>query len=295
VKEDSVLHFLEHTKSVYDFPFKISVERTSQSKYQFYLLVRQYRKRVKLTPKFFTYNKGEAPAVKGLIEEHSVFEETALFVLEGFSARFVDNLEPPTGTYIVAETDAGMLKAESFSYKNRRALLRVLYNTLTINSMTFGELKGLDWSTFRGIEEFEPFLRKIKIMEWNKEETTKRLETLERGNLLGSVKRSNFEVAMILIGRYGPIWTQRYFMGEVILLLKYRALRVMGYDDLRIKKELDISAKKLEELEESARMITVEDQEKMADRLFKLDQLILRNPNLGMELFFLNAPIQIKM
>lgn len=301
---ETVFEFLERNPN--PLPSVMTVERTKVSSYLFYCLVRHYRKRIKPRPRFLAYVKAEANAVKATIEEHSLWgADGDFYVLEGFSLKFVEGLSLPPNTYVVAETDGGFLKAEPFAFRQRRNILKVLYQQLGLDyhkdesGRSILTLRGLihqDWASFRSYEDFEPFLRKAKIMGWGDEELVKRLDSPEGGNVLTLIKRSQFQQIEAMVQRYGAGWVYAHVTELLSELLHYRALRVMGYDESKCARELgaETNYRKMRELEEAHRMYSSEDLFALTERVVGLDGLVTRNQPLGLSLLCLNAPIRVR-
>jgi len=70
--EDLLLKFLETNRVP---PATLTVERTQTSKYQFYLTVRHFRRRLKRPPTFISYSRAQAAGTKAIIEEHGLWGE----------------------------------------------------------------------------------------------------------------------------------------------------------------------------------------------------------------------------
>lgn len=301
---ETVFEFIERGPN--PLPRLVTVERTQQSKYLFYALVRHYRKRLKPRPTFLTYNKAELENTKAAIEEHSLLsDEGDLLILEGFSQKFVEGLTPPRSTAILAETDAGELKAPPFSYKMKRDILRLLYQQLSLDYHKDGEgrsiltLRGLvkqDWSGFRSYEEFEPFLRRAKILGWSDEQLETELESTQGGNILTMVKKAQFKELFAMAERYGSTWMYGHLLEMLSELLHYRSLRTMGYDEQKCARELgaEIGYRKTKELEEANQMFSQSDLVSLTERVLNLDRLTIKNPGLGFAILCLNAPIRLK-
>lgn len=291
MERETVLEFLE-TNTVP--PTKLTVERTTQSKYLFYLTIRHFRRRLRLKPRFFMYSRSDAGTVKAIAEEHSLWQDQGFLVLEGFGQSFIDGLDPPKDVYILAETDGGQLKPELYSYKTRRNILKVLQGQLGLGHMSLRALLKLDWSMTRSFEEIETLLLKAKLMDWTEEDIGSQLEGIERTNVLVALKRSVFKEIFSLMDMYGAAWLVRHTTRQLTELMHYKALRLMGHEESRSAKELDVGWRRMQELEEGNMMYTAEDLTILAERLIKLDRLIQKRPSLGVSILFLNAPIQVK-
>lgn len=289
MSQETILQFLE-TKRL---PKKITVERTQQSKYQFYCVVRQYRLGLNLKPKFFTYSKQEMNAVKSMMEEHSIFEDKSLYVLEGYSMKFVEEVSLPEGNYLVAETDNGELKAEAYSYRLKRDALKVLTAQMGLK-LSLRALLSLDWSGCRDLADFEVILRKAKVMGWTEEEIGLQLKGMEGGQILPHLKRSQFKEILNLLERYGAQWFQNHLTELLAQIAHYKALRSMGFDEEKAGKDLDVGYGRVKELEEASKLLTDDDLKRMIERLVSFDRLTDRNRQLGLELLLFNAPIRIK-
>ena len=301
--EASVLEFLEDQETKRHPPAKVTVNRTTQSKYQFYLVVRHYRKRVRPRPQFFTYNKTEATSVKGLIEEHSVFDEHgAFYVLEGFDRRFVESLSPAPNNYVLAETDDGEYKTLPYNfYSQRRNILKVLHAQIGLAysrgdkpPLTLSALLKLDWSMMRSYEEYEPILRKAKIMAWGPEELEKILEGKSAGNLVGLMKRGNNKELLSIASQLGYSTFYTYLQSNLADLVHYRALRVMGYDEKKCEREMDLSWKRAQDLEEVNKMMTQEDLAKLVNWVIDTDHLQERSEACHIPILIGRNPIQIR-
>jgi len=291
-EKETVLSFLEHFKMT---PRVCTVDRTNHSKYLFYLIVRHYRRRFKGHMIFSSYSKGSVSMVKGQIEEHSLWPGDSLYVLEGYNQNFVDKLELPQNAYVLAETDGGNLKADVYLYWKKRDILKVLQMHLRLNNLSLRKLLELDWSGMQGYEDYEIILRKTKIMGWSEVELGERLQNIGRINLLTSLKKSSFKEIFDMIESQGPRWVQRRITTQLSDLMYYRALKLMGHDEIRIARSLDFSYTRVRELEAMSKMLTAEDMKLLAERLVAMDNLIERNSYLGISLFLLNAPIQVKV
>lgn len=290
--EGSVFRFLEDDPK--PLPKRVTVERTQQSKYQFFLVSRHYRKRLSYRTRCLSYTKAEAPMVKAAIEEHSLFETGSLYVLEGFSLKFVESLILPKDTYVLAETDGGLLRAERCRMEAPRDLLRVLIDQLGIKTLKLGRLLKQDWTGLRGPEEFEPILRRAAIMGWDEEETGRFLKGVEFRGLLTKLKRSDLKGVFELISIRGATWTKNHLFVCLAQLLHYRVLIEMGYDGFRAAKDLGIGYYRREDLEQAIKMIPPEEIVSLCRRAVELDFLMMRNEELGLSLFFLNNPIRVR-
>lgn len=293
VEQTTVLEYIERMTGK---PEQIlTVERTSKSKYLFYLLIRAVGKRLRPSPRFFLYEKqkGYAEGVKGLIEEHSLFGNEHFYVLEGFSQAFVDGLNPPPGTYIVAETDGGTLKVENYNLKKRRDILKVLLLLMNMD-LSLRELIKLDWSFAREYEEYEPILTKAKLMRWDVDRIAEELKEFEQGNILTLIKRSDFKPVFDMMRRNGATWMHNRIIQHLGELIHYRSLRLMGFEEERAAKEIDVGYRRRAELEDAMKMLTGDDIKKMVERVVNLDYLLMGQKELGLQLLLLNAPIRIK-
>jgi len=313
VTEKTVLNYIEHMSG--KVPQVITVERTTDSKYQFDLLVRAVRKRLRAKPTYIALEKqrGFMDRIKALLEEHNLFQSSEhpdqLYALEGFAGNWVSKLSPPPRTYVVAEVDGGELKAESFgrAYGKRRDILKVLsmlletdrelsrgkYSPQTVD-LSLRELVKLDWSNLSRFEEFEPYLRKAQIMGWSEERLGEELGSSDRGNLLTLIKRSDFKPVYDMLEKRGHLSIYSQLVQGLGELIHYRSLRLMGFDEIRTWKEMDLRDWRGQDLEEASKMLTSEDLRLMAERIVGMDGLVQRLGTLGLQLLILNAPIRVK-
>jgi hypothetical protein len=301
-EETTVLDYLEEAKG--KPPPILTVERSAQSTYPFHLLVRHTTHRLGLKPQFIQHErqKNFEDQIRGAIEEHSLFNHYAghygaksLFVLEGFPPTFATSLNPPEGTYVVAETTGGWLKAEPFTQSKKRDILKILLQLLKLDLSLRGLLK-LDWSGLRAYEEFEPILRKARLMQWDEERIGEELKGSERGNLLAQLKRADHRPIAETIDRAGTTWTHNRLLQATADLIHYRSLRAMGFDEARSAKEVgaDSWSKRARDLEEAAKMYTAEDLQLMAERIVRMDRLVTTSKGLGLQLLILNAPVRVR-
>lgn len=288
--ERTVLDFLEEGTTL---PTLLTVERSLSSKYQFYLVVRHYQKKLGLRPQFFLFSKIEMSGVKGLVEEHSLFSSKALYILEGFSNSFVTNLSLPEGCYAVAETDGGELKALAYNFKMRRDILRVLLAQLSLKYSLRNLLK-YDWAVCRDFSDFEILLRRAGILEWPEERIGLELGELNSVNVLGALKRGAYKDLLLLKRRYGANWLYNHLVEMISFLANYKALKLMGYDDDQVARELELGWARRKEMEEAHVMVTREDLIRLAQRVLKLDSLIQGNRDLGLEILLLNAGLSVR-
>lgn len=289
--QQTVLEFLEESK--HPLPVTITIDRTTGSRYLFYLVVRHYRKTLSRRPQFVVYSKANVNSVKATIEEHSIFGDPPLYILEGFAYAFVESLSLPEGVYVVAETDGGDLKAPSYSYRLRRDILKVLIQQLKVRNVQLRPLVGLDWSSCRDYGDYESILRMAKVMGWNEEQIGDQLMEFQSGPVLSLTKRSQFKEIFSMMGKYGPVWMQSHLQEILVQTVHFKVLRLLGYDNERIQRDLEIGPLRMAELEEGARSLSQEEMLQMAERMVRLDRLILRNRELGMSLLFLNAPFRL--
>lgn len=290
-KQETVLEFLEEARV--PLPKVITVDRAMSSKYLFYLLVRFYRKRLARRPQFIAYTKSTAQAVKSQMEEHSVFGDAVFYVLEGFADAFVASLSLPADAYVVAETDGGDLKAPVYNYRMRRDILKVLLQELRIKNLSLRPLVALDWSSCRDYGDYEVMLRKAKVMEWSEEEIGNQLVQFHSGPVLTMTKRSQFREVFSMIEKYGANWMVGHIQEVLMQTVHLKALKLLGYDEERATRELEVGYLRMQELEETARTLSREELIELAERLVKLDRLLVRNRDLGVGLLLLNAPIRI--
>jgi len=290
-QEGTVLHWLEHHTGAY--PHKLTVTRSKTSKYQFYLLIRAYRKKIKTRPRFITYSKEIVNETKGRIEEHSLFESgTILYVLEGFSKRFVSRLSTPEDVYVLGETDEGELDTKlDAKYRVKRDMLKVLIDQLGV-SLKLRNLLKLDWDM--NPEDFEPIIRRAKILGWDESNIEEFLQTSYEGNLMSLFMRGKQKEFLQVAETIGYDVAWRRMISRVVETVHYRALHQMGNEPLRIGKELGLGYRRLEETEESARMWNGDDLERVAQRMINLDRVALAHPEEALTILICNSGVGMK-
>lgn len=304
MKKTTFEYMGELAKSVRSKPAPvITVQRnTTTSKYQLYLLTRFYAKRIGVPPKFITLErkKSFADRIKGIIEEHSVFNalETRLFILEGFYNKWIQQLSPTQNTYIVAETDSGELSPVDFTYREIRNFLRILVdlNELRRENFTFRALASMDWSTLQSFEGIETVLNKAHIMKWSEDELRKEIASVDWNNALTAIKRGTTPELIGFMSKISHTWFLSKVTKNLADLIHYRSLRAAGHGHEATIKLMDLHPKSIRarELEEVNTMFTPEDTFTIATRMVDMDSLILRNPVLGTELLALNAPSRLR-
>jgi len=303
VLQETVPEFLE--KNPKPLPRLMTVERTKSSSYQFYLIVRHYRKEVEVNTKFFTYNKTDVGMVRGSIEEHSLFAGKDMYVLEGFNSKFIHSLSLPQDVFVLAECDHGELKAVPYNYKGKRPILKVLFKQLGLDTerhpdgkakLTKRGLIKQDWTSLRSYELYEPFLRRARILGWTDKDVERELFKAGQGNLLTLIKRGQFKELFEMAEKYGHSWTYNMIVELLGELIHYRALKVMGYDERKCAQELgaEVGYRRAAELEDAHQMLTQEDIKELVDRVLGMEHLVARNPELGLALFALNSPIRVR-
>lgn len=290
-QQETVLEWLERSRE--PLPAVLTVDRTMNSKYLFMLVVRHYRKMLVRRPQFLTYRKSEVNLIKGMLEEHSVFGDKALYVLEGFAYVFVESLVLPKDVYVVAETDGGDLKVPAYSHRLRRDILKVLLAQLQIRNLSLRTLAALDWTSCRDFGDYEMMLRKAKVMGWDEEEIGKNLSQYHSGPILTLTKRSQFKEVFSMAERYGSAWVINHVVEVVNQVVHWKALKLLGYDDDRAARELELGYYRAKELEETARALANEELVAMAARVVGMDRLLARNKELGLALLLLNSSIRI--
>lgn len=281
----------------------ITIQRnTTTSKYQFYMLARAYSMKIGVRPQFYTYerNKSFADQIKGVIEEHSVFNtfEQRLFVLEGFYNRWVLDLLPAPNTFIVAETDNGDYAAVPFSYKEAKNFLRILMdlNRMRRSDFTLRGIISKDWGSKQSFEEIETLLNKAHLMKWTEEDLEAELTSSDWNNALTVLKRGTAAEINDFIHKFNPTWFLRRVTKNLSDLIYYRSLIQMGYEHDAVVKTLDLHPRSLRarELEDVNKMYTNEDVTLIAERLLEMNNLTQRYPELGVELLSFNSPTRLR-
>lgn len=273
----SVFQFLEEK----DRPTKLTIERSTTSKYQFYLAVRDYQQRLMLKPKFVNYLRGEADAVKSLIEEVSLFEPVSLYVLEGFPKVYVQNLKLPREVTCLAETDDGDIRTDGYSLMQKRGILRTLHLQLKIR-LTLTALLKLDWSGMEGFEEFESVLRKWKLMNGSQDDLKEELEKRLEGTLLEEMKRGKTKECLMKLDRLGEIRFLNRLQNNLSVLIQYKAMLAVGYDEKRVEQLLNLGWRSAQEYSSLAKLFSPEEVELIARRLVTLDSMIQRYKREGL-------------
>jgi len=294
-EQQSILEWLEENSGT---PEILTTERTTNSKYLFYLLVRHYRKRLRPGPRFYTFAKADQMAVKSIIEEHSFLDQDGTFyVLEGFSQRFIDTLNPAPKTWILAETDGGLLKAPSYTtnHTTTRSILKTLIDQLNLKSqLTLRGLLKMDWTALRSYEEYEPILRRAKILGTTEDELEKELEPREWEQSLVLTKRGRDKELLQHIDMLSPVGAHRHLLHLLADVLHYRALRTLGYEEKKSGETVGAGWRRTKELEETNNTLSAQDLQLLADRVVSMDSLMLRRPDLGVVLFYLNNPVSVR-
>lgn len=291
LKKGTVLDWLETAPS--SLPAVLTVDRMTESKYLFYLIVRYFRKVLQKSPRFVGYSRVTMSAVKGQLEEHSVFGDPGLFVLEGFAEEFVQSLSLPKGVCVIAETDGGELKAPPYSYRLRRDIIKVLIQQLRIRHLSLRPLIQLDWTSCRDYGDYEIVLRLARLMEWNEEQIDSYLVRSSSGPVFSLTKRGQFKDIFSMVDKYGASWMLSHIQEVLCQTAHLKALKLLGYDEERAGRDLEVGIYRMRELEETARVLSREDLEQMAQRLVGLDKLMQLNKELGLSLYLLNSPIRI--
>lgn len=336
-EDRSILTAIENLPARKDFPQVMTVERTEGSKYQFYLLARAARKKLGIKrPTYFTMEKtgsgSTAPRVKAFLEEHGLSalkdleSPDQLFVLEGFTGSWVKSLSLPKGTYVVAETDGGLLEAEPYSryYMKRRNILKVLLGLLEPWECTAptaeteihdtGKLsdrklvkwerrkiqlskllnKEMAWSGLDSFEEFEPVLLKAKAMGWREKRIGKELSKFERGHTLMTLKRSDLPPLLDLLDRRGELITYSTLIRDLNDTAHFKQLRIMGIEEGRIQNEMDIPPWRVEELADATKMLTFDELKTESDQVIGYDLVVTKLGPLGVQLLLLNSSLRVK-
>lgn len=288
----TVLEYVETTPKALLKP-KITVKRTTQSKYLLYLLIRHYRQALNTAPVFVTYTKAESNWVRGVLEEISVFRHQDFYVLEGFPLSFVEGLQLPAGTTVIAEVDDGELETPPYSYKEKRNLLKVLKTQLGLLH-SLRDLVNLDWGSVRDYPEVEVILRRALIAGWTTERLSKELVDAATGNILLLLRRGNLQDLMLLRIRYGPLWMVRHLTRTVSQLAVFRALTSMGQSQSSIGETLGLSRYKLMELDEAAKAVTNADLQVLGQRIVNLDRLVMTKQEFAADLLLLRSGISLK-
>lgn len=288
----SVCEFIEETPKA-SLPQKITVKRTTVSKYQFYLLVRQYRQELNKTPLFLQYSRQDLGQHQALMEEVSLFLEQDLYVLEGFPKSFVEEIRLPKGVYCVAETEEGELECPQFSYRERRAILWVLNKQLGLRH-SLRALLALDWGAVRDYPEVEMWLRKALAGGWSEVELGEQLQRPDTGSLLVALKKGDLKDLFQARARYGDTWLVRYLAKTVTDAVVHRTMRMMGQTDAQIADALDSTPYKLRELEETNRVWTHFDLLKLAQLLIDRDRLLQSKTKLALDLLLLDNPLTLR-
>lgn len=284
----TVLEYLEEGK----IDDKISVERTSTSKWCFFTLVRHYRQKTKLRPNFVSYSKAEEARIRAKTEEFSLLDDRELLVMEGAPESFIANLSPPKGTIIIAETEGGTLKVPSFSPRIRRDLLRILVKQVAPN-YSLRALLQLDWSDCRSYEDHEIILRRAVAADLSEIQVATLLNENPFTHILKLLRKGPKKELLALKERYGAIWTYNHLVEILSQLVHYRTLHMMGYDDAMIGRQLELSKSRREELEEAMKMYSPADMLILINRILKIDKVILTKRELALDLLLLYSGVEV--
>lgn len=252
----------------------IMVKRTTTSRHQFILLMRNVSRRISKKPVIVEYSKGIENTVKSTIEEHSLWGDAPLYVLVGFRSQFVKALQPPKGVFILAETTEGEIESTLWSQREIRNALRSLIQEVGLKDLKLSHLLKLDWSSHRSFEELEGTLRLIKLMNWGLEDLEKRFGEVQRLNLLELLKRGRYQELLELMEKYSASWLIRTIIKDLTILNQYSVLRRMGRDEKESAREVDLKWKRAEQMENVHRLYTPEEMLYLMDRVIKYDRLI---------------------
>ena len=85
-----------------------------------------------------------------------------------------------------------------------------------------------------------------------------------------------------------------YLQNLLADLMYFRALRLMGYDEQKCSKEMNISWRRSQDLEEAAKMLTADDVAAFSQKLIRLDFLLISRPELGLPILLGNSPINVR-
>lgn len=288
----SVCDFLESTPRA-ALPQKITVKRTTASKYQFYLVARHYRQELEKSPVFLTYSRQDVSLHQALMEEVSLFFGQDLYVLEGYPKSFVEEVRPPKGVYCVAETEEGELECPAYSYRERRGILWVLNKQLGLRH-SLRALLGLDWGVVRDYPEVEMWLRKAAAGGWTEAELGERLQRPETSNLLIALKKGDFKDLFYARSKYGDSWLVRYLGKTIVDAVVHRTMKVMGQTDAQIADALDSTPYKLRELEETNRTWTHQELLKLAKMLIEKDYQLQTRTKIALDLLLLANPLTLR-
>lgn len=284
----TVLEFLEKEKNL---PAKVTVRRTTLSSFLFYSVVRRYRAKTHFRPEFIKYSKGQANQTKALLEEHGIWGEGALFVLEGFSKEFVDALELPSKVFVVAETDDGELEADKPIYRNRRGILRVLLEELRLD-LSLRELLKMDWSRCEDFAEYEVLLRRAKVLGWDEERIAKYLEDQSASSFLNALRAGKAKDLTLNIQRIGEEAVIPFLIKIISQTLHYNVLKMMGVDQERIERELGAGWRRVKELEDWSNAWSQQQLRLLAQRTVEFERKSLINLSLANDLLLLNSKMR---
>lgn len=285
----TVMEFIDEAR---DLPQKLTVESSASSQYLFHLLIRFYCKKLGFYPTFCPYSKQTESGIRSVIEEHLIMEDGRLYVLSGCDISFVNKLKPPKGTYVLAEATGGELKTERYRYFERKDILRALLTVLGMK-MSLRALLAGDWSAMLDYGDFEAVLRKAKAAGWTEEETVESLESGQRVPFLTGIKRGRFEDILRLVDLRGETFVFNAIQEAIVFVLRYKFLKLMGHDDDRILKELDLGRYRLRELVEEAAALTISELENLVKEVVSGDRLFTRNKSLGLDLVLLNSSVRL--
>lgn len=286
-----VLEFVEELRA--PLQQKVTVRRATSSKWLFLTVVRAYQHKLHAKPSFVTYVKQKEQELESFLEEASLWKKVSLLVVEGAPKGMVDRIKLPSLTYLVAETDEGELELDDWGRGSKRDVLRVLLDQLGIQ-LRLRDLIKLDWSSCRSFEEAECFLRKAQILGWNEEEIGKHLDQTTDENVLSLWKRGRMAELFSLKERLTPAGMVGLITKLTIQTAQCKALKLLGYDDVQLQKEMGVSWWKTKQLLEAESMLGDAEVKRIADRLVKLDKLLSWNPGVGLDLLLLNSGVSVR-
>lgn len=283
-----VLAFIGVHKPTQPIPRRLPVE--CPDRYVLGLLVRHFQARLGRRARVLQWSKSRDGEARAAAEEASLLGPPPLLVVLGAPRGWAAGVEPARGAHVVSQEPEGKLRGEPYAWQDRALVLSALQAVVGL-PWSAGDLKWADWTWCREWSDYEPFLVRGKLLGWDSATLKRQAQARVAGDLFGLMRDGEWWSLRFLAQRYGHEWLQRALVEFTVDVARYQQALRAGVPAERAGKALGLPRWRREQVEDAAEHTPQGKVLEFAARLVRLDPLLARLPEQGLDLAMMGARI----
>lgn len=275
VKKPSVLDFLESHRKKDTLPNKITIQRTVDSKYWLYLMLRAYKRLLNIPATVVTPKKEDLASYAAAYSEVSLLGGNTLVMFEGTPKGFSNTINPTGGDYVIADSEDGELTIPVNIRRYYKGLVRELRHILDLTSLGRDIYSEVEWGAAQTPDEIESLLWKARWADWGVADLTNQLEGGSWISLIPLMKKGRNKELLAALDYYGD----RVFsevIRQLTQVIEFKVLRQRGLEGYVIATMMGITKNRVELLGEAANVTDFRDLLILSERVVALDELRFR-------------------